>query len=101
MPPLSMAIIENFGEQILEELHPGALQAPTRLDLAEWAEYRLQQYNIFVSPASALELGDRVGATDPTDNGDGAINILIEEGHYDELIAGGRQANMARGTLGH
>jgi len=101
MPPLSMAIIESVAEQVLEELEPEALQHPTKVDFAHWAEYRLQRYKICVSPASVQELGDRKGATDPTDNGDGITDILMEVSHYDQLLAGGRQAHMARATLVH
>ena len=101
MPPLSMAIIEGVGDQVLEELQPEALERPMRIDFAHWAEYHLQQYRIVVSPASVHELGTRKGVTDPRDHGDGITEILIEETHYDELVAGGRQAHMARATLVH
>ena len=101
MPPLSMALIERVGEQVLEELEPAALHSPRGIDFAQWAEYGLQRYKICVSPARVEELGDRIGATDPVDHGDGITEILIEAVHYEELLAGGRQAHMARGTFLH
>jgi hypothetical protein len=102
VPPLSMSAIEDVGEQLLEELVPAALREPTSIDLADWAEHKLGQYGIFVYPASSLELRDRLGATDPSDHhGDGSIQILIEEEHYDSLLGGGRVAHRARGTVLH
>lgn len=100
MPPLSMRAIEGIAEGLLAEIEPSALLQPTRLDLARWADQTLMEYGICVTPASARELGDRLAATDPTDRY-GTTDILMERFHFDELMAGGRASNRARGTLVH
>jgi hypothetical protein len=101
MPAISMALIEDIGEQTLEIIQPEALREPTRIDFAEWAEHRLGDFKIFVSPASVQEMRGRLGVTDPTDRGDGVIEILMEASHYDDLLRGGRRAHQARGTVVH
>jgi hypothetical protein len=111
MPPISMAAIEELGEGLRAELLPyldasgtdleGALAAdgPAALDVLYLVEHVLQRYGIDVYPASVLELGDREAATFPDSTG--RTTILIREDSWEQLMAGGRQANRARATVMH
>lgn len=99
MPPLAMSVIEHIGEQTLAELCPAALEKPIALDVLELAERVLPRYGINVTPASAVELGDRVGAT--LSQGQREIEILIDSNLWEELKVGGRIANRARATVLH
>lgn len=99
--PLSTAMLEDIANEVLAELLPEALFRPTAIDIAEWADTKLEKYGISVAPATANELGPRLGATDPVDAGDGITQILLEADHYDTLFSPGRQANRARATLLH
>jgi hypothetical protein len=99
MPPMSMAMIEAVGDRTLELLCPDALARPVAIDFLRLVEWVLPKYGIFTYPANWEELGDRLGATDPS--GDREIYILLCEELWDQLIAGGRQANRARATVAH
>lgn len=99
MPPMSTAQLERIAELVLEELCPAALQRPTRLDLAHLVDYELPRLGIYVSPATPAELQDREAATDPS--GNGPIEILLGEDHWENLPRNDRRANRARSTVGH
>lgn len=99
MPPVSMAVIEVLGETVLGQLAPGHLAEPQPLDVLTLVDYHLPLVGIHVMPASAEELGNRYGATDPA--GSGEINILIEETLWDDFVYRGQRERMARSTVMH
>jgi len=101
MPPMKMVDAEAHGEAILEYLCPEALKRPTRINIKSWVDLQLQELGIHVYPASAKELGDREGATDPSGKQGDEITILLDEDLWDDLDIGGRKAHRANTTVAH
>jgi hypothetical protein len=99
MPPLSMAIIEQVGVRMLEEFAPEMLQAAGPLDIVTLIDRTLPGYGVHFYPASAIELEDRMAATDPS--GDRETIVLLRHDLYEELYEGGRAAHRARATVAH
>ncbi|KFA91739.1 hypothetical protein Q664_20125 [Archangium violaceum Cb vi76] len=99
MPPLNMATIESFGEAVLAEFFPEALKQPMPVDLLHLVDEVLPRYGIHVTPASAVEMGDNLGLTDPS--GTLSIDVLLLDDLWDQLLVGGPIANRARATVAH
>ena len=97
--PLSIAAIEELGRCFLEQLMPNVLARPQSLDVAQLSDEVLPQYGIHTIPASAEELGDRAGATDPRGNSD--VNILVSEEVWDGLVEPAPRCHFARSTVCH
>jgi hypothetical protein len=97
--PLSVAAIEELGRCFLDQLSPDSLGSPKPLDVAKLSEVILPQFGIHTIPASAEELGNRAGATDP--KGDGDVNILVNEEVWDDLVEPPPQCYFARSTVCH
>lgn len=99
MPPMSLRTIAGVAEAVLGEIFPEALQRPTAIDFGRLVDYELQEHGIIVTPASLIEMGDRLGVTDP--RGDEHTEVLLREDVWEKLHEGGRIANQARATVGH
>ncbi len=99
MPAMSVRALEEVATVVLEEICPEALVTPMELDVLRLVEevFPTPAININVYPASAVELGDREGATNPEEKG----IILIDEELWANLQRGGRRANRARATVMH
>lgn len=97
--PLGMVAIEEVGRCFLEYLAPEVLTHPQSLHVADLIDTRLPDYGIHVCPASREELGDRAGATDP--QGDGEIDILIQDELWEKLDQPGPTSYYAKTTVCH
>ena len=71
--PLSIAAIEELGRCFLDQLMPRTLERPQSLDVAQLSDSILPHFGIHTIPASAEELGDRAGATDPKGDEDAQL----------------------------
>ena len=99
MPPVSMAVVEAWGESALDAFNRDWRTRPAALDLVDVIERVLPEHGIHVVPASARELGPRYALTDP--EGTGEINILVREDLWANLYERGRRAHHPRATIGH
>jgi len=99
MPAMSMAMIEEMGEAVLNQLSPEALQHPGALDVLNLVDFILPKYRINVYPADPADLQQEEGLTNP--EGDGEVEILIRDEYWQQLEVGGRRANRARATVLH
>jgi hypothetical protein len=97
--PVSMAMLEWLGEQVLTVLTPGVLDRPMSLDVLRLVDHELQSHGIDVVPASSTELGPREAATDI--GSDGRIMILLNERQFDDLTSDGPAAYRSRATTIH
>lgn len=97
VPPMGTSQIETIAEAFLAELAPQALQAPQPLDLTRMIDDQLDARGIVVYPASDAELGDREGATRPSD----PIEVLLLDRLWTALFHGGKAESRARSTLAH
>ena len=97
--PVSMAMLERLGVEVLRVLEPAVLNSPRALDVLRLVDYELQNYGLDVISASMAELGSREAATDI--GTDGRIVILLNEQQYEELAVGGPIAYRARATVIH
>lgn len=101
MPGVSMAAIEQIGDQLLGVLYPEALEAPMQVDVLHVVENVLPKHGIHVTPVDPAELKDCEAATDPVGEPGDEIEILVAEPVWEGLLAGGRSANRARVTIMH
>jgi hypothetical protein len=99
MPPVSTAVLERVGEEVLSILCPEALQQPTAIDVLNLIEYVLPKHGIHFVPTDPVELNDCHAVTDPAGTGD--IEVRFSSDLWDHLIEGGRRANLARSTAAH
>ncbi len=101
MPPMSTAAIERKSIELLQKISPETLSSPKPLDILHLAEYVLPQIGIHVGPGSNAELVGCEAFTDPDGKDGNDINILLREDSWNQLLAGGRDANRVRATIAH
>jgi hypothetical protein len=99
MPPVSLRAIRAVSEAFLLELAPKVLERPTRLDVAELVDEVLPRHGIHVSPASATELQDNEGLTQPDGTAD--VEIVVQNDQYEALELTGPASHRARATVCH
>lgn len=79
---------------------PQALRKPMPLEVVQLVDDVLPQYGIHIYPADPAHLLQEEGLTDP-DADEDEIIILVRERLWNDLEAGGRQANRAKATVLH
>ena len=97
VPPMSTQAIEEIAGAFLAEVVGDVLDAPRALDLASLVDDGFGQRGILVYPASANELGDREGATRPSN----PVEVLLVQHLWEDLHGRGPGERRARSTLGH
>ncbi len=98
VPALSLRCIEDLGETVVRQFQPSALEAPTPIDVRDWADRLLPAYRIHVMPASDDELGGRAAMTYPA--GRDESEILVAEWIFNDLAIDPRP-HFARATVMH
>ena len=98
MPPTSMKCLELFGESIVCQFQPSALECAQPIDIADWIDRLLPPFGVHVMPAGGQELCGRAAVTYPT--GDFECEILVLEYIWREIPTDPK-AYFARATVMH
>jgi len=99
MPPVSIRQLNAVAQAFLAEYMPAHLERPGRLDVLHLIDDILPRLNIHTQPGRVETMGQNEGIT--LTDGDGEINILIEEDQYDSLEHEDGRSHRGRSTALH